>query len=383
MIDNLLIPLIIEDTDLHQTFTGQIAQKYTHVVRDLPPNWVPAVIDQFLAFKLFGPDGLALNYFAHPLILRKSPREQEYLYFQFSHPWRFAFIRPQAVLGNNVFEMKNALTEESLLLYSPGIAKYEALGGMSLYFALLASNGDCFQTYGPISYFQGLQPYDLLFFAQQLEARPLNLAELEQRLQQDPLPFMALFIAAKFPLTYHKTDLLVINQSELGLEKFDPPRWERYFFLERKEDLYKLGLKHWRKGPHFCSCYFSSQEQRLIVGSLTERGYNKLVGTLAELGFVLPAVPEIRVTAGGLLAAEKVLRKKIILNPYEQKFSPKPAPDSFAQPDDLKRFTELLIPYLNSEAEFDLERLAQQADIPYETALKLAHEIRKTLHKIN
>lgn len=137
-------------------------------------------------------------------------------------------MEPLEDLGNDFFEMEDLLSGDTFLLYSPTVSKYETMGQMSMYFTLRSFNGQCYQTYGPITYFRGVQIFDVLFFARQLDSTVETYDELGALMQKDPLPFMTLLMGSEYPAAVHEGSLLYCANL-----KYRCPTW-----------IYPLGAQH-------------------------------------------------------------------------------------------------------------------------------------------
>lgn len=381
MVDNLLVPLLEKETGVGAEFSSRLRREYGHIEEKLPGAWHFGVGEQFIAYKLFGREGLAKGLLNHPQVKKRSNRERDYLKSQLFRPWYYAFIRVLEDLGNDLFTVFDLLSQEELLLYSPGIAQYEAEGSHSMYFTLLSYNGQCHQTYGPIAYFRGIQPGDLLFYARQLGENVPDYGVLQEKIAEDPLPFLVLFIGGNFPLTVKGSDIFTITQSEIKLAQVDPVQWQDSFLIEEAGGVYQFGLKRWRMSPHFCHCYFSLQDQRLIISAGTERGYERLVEELAKLSLEVPQVPEITVTMAGIIVSEDILQREVELNPYERLFVALPSGQEQETLDKANNFMSLLLPYLNSKEPYDLAELAQEAGIGLDEATDLARFLEERFSK--
>ena len=378
IIDQTLLPLAMQDGGLRSTFVKRIQREYRAFAEKMPGNWRTALSEQYIVSQLFGVKCLAQNYLEHRRVQRLSARERDFLEEQLQHPWSFAFMRPVENLGNDFFEMRDLISEETFLLYSPGISQYEAKMQMSMYFALRSFNGQCYQTYGPIMYFLRLQIFDVMFFASQLDSTTRDYDELSELIQEDPVPFMTLILGSEYPVTMHKSDHIVVCQSQLHLPNLELTALGKAFIIQEKDDVYELRLKHWNKYPHFATCYYDSDKGILLASALTERGYDKLIDALVDFDITLPETPEILVTPAGQSLAETLLGRKIVTNPYAKLFEEEVSPERQAALDDANRFLHLLLSAHNNDEEYDLEELAQEAGITFEEAQELSALAQKS-----
>lgn len=381
LVDNLLIPLATRKDWLDRHFLKRMHEEYPDIVAKLPEEWLYGLTEQYVAFRVLGPDRLLRAYLKEPEVQKKSAKEKHFLETRLFTPWRYVFMRIEEDLGDDFFRMKNVLTDDVFLLYSPGVGKYEEEGRMSLYFSLLTFNGECHQTYGPIASFVGLQPIDLRFYARQLNDQIDTFVAVEAELQRDPLPFMMLIAAANFPLTYSKEELLVISLTELEVEFLDLTQWKTFFKIEEKEGVYLLNLKRWWKQPHYAHCHYAPNDKKLVATSTTDRGWEKLVDVVRELGVDLSYEPQVYTTMVGAITTEMILGTQGAKSPYESLFAPKNTGEEGDELEALNHFLSLLIPYLNAREEYDLHELAEEAGISYAEAMLIAKQMEEKFSK--
>lgn len=382
LIDNLLIPLAEDKERLDSLFLKRLDDEYGHLLEELEPEWIYALVQQYIAYKLFGLHRHVKKYLNEPQLARRSAREKGFLESRLFNLWHFAFARVKEDLGNDFFVMRNVLTKEEFLLYSPGVGKYESDGEHSLYFILLTFNGECYQTYGPIMPYSGLQPLDLLYFAGQLDEKINEYSEVHQKIQEDPVPFMLLMVASTFPLTFHKKDLVVFGLSEVNVASLDLKRWEDSFKIEEQDGVYELNLKRWWSHPHFAHCHYAPHDGKFIVSAATERGWEKLVQVINDLGIELDLQPDACATAAGAIGTERVLGKNGVRSPYGEMFVPEISEEEEAELERINYFLSLLMPYLNSGEEYDLRELADRAGIAYDEAHMVAEQIKERFGKM-
>ncbi|MDO9547742.1 MAG: hypothetical protein Q7J65_02105 [Candidatus Marinimicrobia bacterium] len=303
--------------------------KYRKIVTAMPKQWAPMLMSQYSAFRLFKQNGFALKYLNHHEIKIRSEEELVYLHFQIVNPWRFTYCSVIDRPAPRCFNMRDILSGETFLLFSPGIAdSLEKLGSVQMFFLLIGFNGQCWQTYGPLAHLIGIIPADILFFAQQINKNAGKLSDLPEMLDRDPFPFMMLFKGGEIPLTFHDADMIVLNSSEFYDEHFDPEQYADSFKLTKKYPLYKLSLKYWGEFPHFAACYYHSEKHRLILTAMTDRGYEKIIHTYRKAAYHLAPDPQHRVTINMAHLIKEILRKDVILNPYEKTFEEPDPPDS-------------------------------------------------------
>ena len=102
--------------------------------------------------------------------------------------------------------------------------------------------------------FKGVQPFDLFYFAKLIKRDIVFTTDVQDVIDSDPVTFsMIFFEGAEIPVTFHKEDMVVINQSEYYLKDFAIEKYEKDFIIEKKHPLYMLSLKRWHWYPHFAN----------------------------------------------------------------------------------------------------------------------------------
>lgn len=375
LFDDFLLYYCAEKERLDKKFANKL-REYRSIIQKMPDRWSLWLTSQYIAHRFFCKNGLVRKYINHPEIKQRSPEEIAYLKFQIEHPWRFSFCSIEQNPAEHFFDMKDVLSGEKFLLYSPGLSQTRRQHGfVPLFFFLIGFNGKCWQTYGPQAYFKGLQPFDLLFFAKQLVPGLNSRHQILDLIEINPLPFMMLWVGGEFPPAFHKNDQVILNRSEYHTEDFNPDKFSKDFIIEKKHPVYMLSLKRWHDFPHFSKCFYNMKKNRLILTSMTCRGYSKLVETLNRSGLELPLEPENRVTMTMISIIKEVLRRDVGINPYEKIFTKKPShtdPEKLAK---INTFIESLMEALNSGRDYDIRELAKLSGIEYETAKQLTEQL--------
>lgn len=382
VVDEFLLYLCDQEESLADEFAQKLV-KYRHIVETMPEGFVSGLVAQYIAFQLFRRGGLAQKYTGHPMVLKRDAREIDFLKFQAVHPWRFVFCSVKEFLRDSFFAMTDVLTGEEFLLYSPAVATLEEERNVSFYFLLIFFNGKCWQAYGPVAYFQALFPFDLHYFVNELRSAPVAWTEIPAVIEEEPAPFMMLFVGAEQPLVYHRKDMIVISSSAYRVEKFDAGKYASYFFIQQKDGLYRLSLKRWHRFPHHCECYYIANEQTLYLTARTERGYEKLITVLKKMGHEFPRDPQSRATMVMIYLVREILRKEVKFNPYEEYFSEEPdlSPEEAELMERVNRFCKLLTEALNSGKPFAIEKLADQAGLDYENAREVAATLQRMIER--
>lgn len=381
-VDDFLIYFCAEKEGLEKLFARKLGQ-FRSTVQKMPEMWPDWLMSQYAAFHLFRKDGFARKYMSHPEILRRSGSEKAFLSFQVDNPWRYAFCSIKSNPSRHFFEMVDVLTNEQFLLYSSGLTEtLEQYGPMQMYFYLIGFNGQCWQTYGPHTYFKGIIPSDLLFFARQLNSDVMFMNQIPALIDRDPLPWAMLYRSGEIPLTYHKDDMVIRNCSEYHEENFEPDEYEDLFKIERKYPLYKMSLKRWDRVPHFAACYYHKKKNRLILSAMTDRGYSKLIEAFGKMGYEFPVNSENRVTLAMLYTVKEVLGRDIQLNPYEESFFEPVNQEQSENLEKINKFLRLLMEAHNEGKEINIEGFATMAGIDSDNAYSIAEQTMKALDKM-
>jgi len=381
LVDNILLNFGAKEEHLADEFIRRLGD-YEEILEKMPEEWPEHLVFQYITFRLFQEGGLASKYLNHVKVRSRSPRELEYLKFQIKHPWRFVFCVIEESPKQDFFLMRDVLSGERFLLFSEGIEEIErASGPMSLYFLLIFYNGECWQTYGNLAYLKAIQPFDVVFFARQLKRSPVSVREIPELIAADPLPFMLLWLYGELPMVLHKRDMIVLVGVEFKPAQFNIKKMEKNFAVEAKPPVYKFSLKYWHKMPHFCSCYYHAEKKSLLVTAGTERGFQKIVQVLADLGYCPPQEPDYRATPLMFTAAREILKRDIEHDPYGKLFTKDPPSEVKGIIAKFNVFLRSLMDALNSGVDYDLQALADEAGIELETAMALEEKILKKMRE--
>src|SRR3546814_12868247 len=84
--------------------------------------------------------------------------------------------------------MQDVFTSQKFLLYSTGVTQILSEHPVALWFNLIAFNGMCWQSYGPIGHYQSFRPDDIRYYASELNPREWfeKDAELLENVERNP-----------------------------------------------------------------------------------------------------------------------------------------------------------------------------------------------------
>jgi hypothetical protein len=380
LVDEFLIYFIAQKERLEEKIIRQL-NSYRKIIAKMPKEWVGILMSQLIAHRIFKKNGLAEEYLNHPWVQMRNPKELEYLRFQIEHPWRFSYCSIQSNVAENFYEMKDVLSDEIFLLYSPGLADtIRDVGGVpQLWFLLIGFNGECYQTYGTLEYFKGIQPFDVFFFAKQLNSKIVFFNEVPDLIESNPMPFLMVWSGAELPATFYKKEMVVFNKSEYYVKDFSFEKYEEDFIIEKKYPRYMLSLKRWHTFPHFAKCFYHAKKNRFLIISMTKRGYDALISALNKRDNNFPINPEILATPAMLFVVKDVLNIDVEINPYEKHFQKETSPQNQKELDKINLFLKNLIPKLNNKLDYDISEMASSAGIDLSVAEQIAESLIKKI----
>ena len=249
-----------------------------------------------------------------------------------------------------------------------------------LWFNLIMFNGSCWQTFGPVVFFQGFDPDDIFFFATELNPAIETEEDLMADVEENPIPYLMLIHASLGTRIINGKDEFVQVVADHPLEIFQGEGLRKDFTLEYAKGVYRISNDPWSDPPHFATAYYIENRKTLMLTAMTDRGFANLVKKLNGHGFDIPAEPDIHVHLPMLTAIKDILGKEQHLDPYEKLFQPKSTASENDMMDKLNHLLQLALPYINSGKAPDIEALAKEAGVDPETARDL---LSKSMGRIN
>ncbi len=378
LMESVLIPRILHNKKIIDEMARDFS-RFLHITRNFPGNLADILAEQYLAHRIFRNNGLALKYAESGIPGNLTGPQRELLEFIASNPWRFRFSMINANPEKDFFDMIDILSEESFLLYSPAVQETLEDRRAILWFNLTGYNGNCWETFGPIGGFQSFSPDDIFFFATELNPRIENEEDLMNNLEKNPVPYMMLVEGAGLPPVFHNDDQLVQNSAVYMLDSIDGEKLKKDFTAEYNRGVNKFSLKNWEDHPHFSAAYHDENKKWLFLSSLTDRGFSSLAGSLRSFYPQISDEPFTRVSVTMIATAEKILKKKIILNEYEKLFYKKPSGEDSRTTGKMNRLLALALPYINSGKEPDIEKLAAESGLDHETVRQIIANVTDKL----
>ncbi len=357
----------------HKKFTEEVKSRfapYRHVTAEFKDGWLNMMMMQHLTHGILKKGGLLKGYLKHSAVQRLTGAELDYLQFLAEHPWRFSF---SIITGNptdNFYEMEDVFTDESFLIYSPGIGDILKERQVSLWFNLIGFNGGCWQSYGPIAAYQAFTSDDIFFYATELNPRKIieNNEDIMKDVENNPVPYMMLLSGSNYPLIVHKEDVTLQVMADYSMDEINTKGFEKDFTIEYSKNVYRFALKRWSGYPHFSAAFYDESRKVFRLYSMTDRGFSTLVDRLSKLGFDLEPEPEIRLTMAMGMTIHTILKMKILLNDYDSLFKKDEPAEEKENMDRLNHFLSLAIPEINAGRKPDTLSLARKAGVDEETA---------------
>ena len=381
VIDGFLINYAAENERLEPEMAAR-RKRFKGVVDEIPEQYINFFMSEFIAHRIFRKGGFISKYLNLPRIKSLPEQQLQHLEFQSRNPWRFSFAIILDKPANAFFEMEDILNGEQYLLYSPGMQATEHAQQQRLWFNLIAFNGKCWQTYGMIVPFRSFTTDDIFFFATELNPQTESEKTILNDIESNPFPYFMLLSGSGIPVVVSRGHEMVICQSTDKLDALPTEKLANGFSIAWNKNVYQLKLKEKSDMPHFAIAYYDEKRKELMRTAMTKDGFESLTKALSNAGLDLSSEADIMVSPGMQITAEKILNKKIALNPYEKLF------DSVVneeQSDELKRinhFLGLALPLYNEKKEINMQELAEKAGISVESAISIWEQVRKNTDQL-
>lgn len=373
MFSNVVEELLLKSVVNHKKLASEINTRlahYQHIIKEFEDGWINLFQMQYIVHSICKKDGLIKNYLKHSAVQQLTQNEYNYLNQLASRPWKFSFSIIARRSAEHFFEMEDVFTGESFLLYSPGVADILKDRYIMLWFNLIGYNGECWQSYGPIAAYSSFQPDDIYFFATELH--PNKWLETGDDLMADietnPVPYMMLLSGSAYPATLQNNDLILQVAAEYDIDSFNTKALNKDFKIEYNSNVYKLSLKRWNDYPHFSEAFYDEKKKTLLLYAMTDRGFSELVKRLNGFGYNFSTEPDIRVGMSMIITAEKILKKKILLNNYDPLFEKEQPEQDKKNIEGLNNLLAMAISEINAGRAPDIKLLAQIAGVDEETA---------------
>lgn len=319
LIDDYLISYAGDQHNLASE-TMQKLNAYKHALGPFDSEVLRLFRTQFIAHKIFEEDGLLPKLLKQRGLKHLDMREQAFLHQQLKTPWRFSFSTIIENPAPYFYVMEDVFRHEEFLIYSPGIHRILKDSKPLLWFNLIGYNGECWQSYGPIAGYKCFNADDIDYFATELNPAIDDDEDIVKDVEKNPIPYMMLLSGSGMFQTFHEKDEILLNIGEYDCKDLEPSKLKKDFDIDYKEGVYRLGLKKGKGFPHFSTIYYDTNESRIFFYSLTLNGYEMLVEKFNDYGYNYDENPDINIHLGMRITAEKILKRKLVLNKYEALF---------------------------------------------------------------
>ena len=199
--------------------------------------------------------------------------------------------------AEHFFQMLDVFTAEEYLLYSPGMSTTLTEDPIHLWFNLIAFNGKCWETFGLIIGFNSFTPYDLFFFATELNPDIEDDQGMMREVEKNPWPFFMILYGSRHPFTQSQGELLVYHSAFDDVPSFPYDQLKESFEIRQNDGVYELQLENWSESPHFAKAYYDETEKALFRFSFTKAGFAQLNKILGQQGVVLDLEPHVKSNA--------------------------------------------------------------------------------------
>lgn len=376
VIDEFLLHYAAERNNLEHEMNQKFAG-YKHITHKFQKEWINRLKAQYIAHKIFKKDGLIKSFLNHTALKKLDTKERNWLEFQAEQAWRFSFSVIKSRPAENFFIMEDVFSDKEFLLYSPGVTKTLEDQSIILWLNLIAYNGKCWQSYGPIGAYKSFEPDDIYFFATELKADIADEGDLLANLEYNPIPYMMLLSGANYPIIFNKEDQVINVMAEYELDDINTKSLTKSFKTEYNKGVYRLSLKNWSGPPHFSQAFFDENKKIILLSSMTDRGFKALAEGLNEYGYDFSTDPFIRVNLSMVITASDILKRKISLLKYECLFSKESTPAEKESLDRVNKLLNLAMPEINAGHKPDIEALAKKAGVDIQAARDLIKQIMK------
>lgn len=380
VIDDFLIYYAARRDKLDREFEDRI-ERYRSSAKKLPSSWFGSAKAQYIAHRIFKKGGLIHKYLPNQDLQTRDGRELSFLKQISALPWRFSFSVIKANPAPDFYEMEDVFSGETYLLYSPGISRTLSDHPVLLWFIMIAFNGSCWITNGPITGFQSFGPDDIFFYATELNKSIESDEELMEDVEKNPVPYMMLISGSTHPLVIHREHEVILVKGEVPLDGFDFDALKSDFRLEFDSGIFKLSHKSLTEFPHFAEAYIDEEGGALHTFAMTDYGYQELARCLRGYGFNLTDDPDIRIHVSLLNVIRNLLKKDIIINPYSKLFEVKKTPENEDLTQKINQLLALALPDINAGIKPNAEALAKKLDMDPEVAKELLETVLNRMNK--
>ena len=351
-------------------------RKLKKISGELTEKWHAQSFAQVAAGNVFGSPVRTKKFLNNHRDILEKPEKQ--LLRQFMNcPWFYALFSIKETLGDNLFNIIDLDSQDSLLFHSPGLPQFKH-ENVNLFLTLLFDNGSCYQAFGPFHYYRGFQPYDFDYIAKMLSPQLYRERGLSAVIAAKPAYFLLLDRWSEIPVQVHNDEIVCLCSGSVDVDSFEPKEFTDTFNVDCKDELVRCSLKD-AGGPfRDADLYYDGKKRKLFLFAYGRRRYHKLVEHLS--GKVeIPVEPYWQGTYLILVAVREMLDRNIPAMEYENIFTE----DEELSPGDQKELDKInaLMQEINNRhnmgIDAPIEELAGMYDVPLETALQMQKMLKQ------
>ena len=381
VIDEFILYYGAKRDKLIQEFDTRFS-RFKHAEKKIPASWIRMIQSQYIVHRIFKQGGLINNYMQHTAVKNLEPDQQNYLRQISDDPWRFSFSEIKSNPAKDFYEMEDVFSGDVFLLHSPAVSQILTQQPAMLWFNLIANNGACWQTFGPVNGFQCFDNNDIFFYGTELNKSIESDKDLINDVENNPIPYMLLMTGSQFPLIRHGEFEMVqvIGEGKATITNMEDLK--KTFRVEYAHDVIKLSHETLSIHPHFAEAFMDEVNQSILLSALTDYGYLQMSKLLDAHEFNVPVDPDIRVHLPMLMVVKDLMKKKLVLNQYSELFEIKPSPKESAFTGKLNQLMALALPVINAGKEPDIDAMAKQVGVDPEVAKQLIKNSMDTINRL-
>ncbi len=363
---------------------------YEHVTKSWPASYINFTIAQLIIHQIFKRDGLIHKYMNHAFVKSFSEADQQFLKEHQKKPWRYVFASIVSTPSADFYEMEDVFSEDLFLFYSPSLKDTLKETTPTLWLLLIGYNGHCWQSFGLNIPLANVTPDDIFYFATEINPRIEDEEDIIDDMDINPIPYLMLMNLGISPIIHHKGHKLSHWSAENHVTKynFDASKLNQSFFIAWNADVFELKLKRYNQFPHCAVAYYDESNNILFRYAFTEQGFSKLTQALNKMGFNLFDEAEINVSFHMHQLLESMLKKEIIMNPYDSLFEKNNDSSSSDEENkeeeeliNLRKFLDVAIIRYNNNEPVDVDSIAEQLGADIEMARRVWKSFSDTLKR--
>ena len=307
-----------------------------------------------------------------------SPDERHLLRHFGSHPWFWSLLSVIEPVRGDFYRVSEHLSGSELLMYSPALTTTYREGSR-LFFTLSFRNGMCCQTFGPLHYFRGYEPFDFIYLAKSLLPDVLRHQGLEAVVAAKPAHFLLLARWAEVPPVAHSGHALRVCAHEAKVDSLSINEYAHALNIQgenREKGILKASLKESNPPIECADIYHDRPGRRLLVVATELQDYREIARLLRDQ-VDLPDDPDWYASMNMVLAAALIGAKEHPGLAYERRLEPSRDRSTEAALEPVNAFTAELVRCRNFGEEYSLVELATRFGLTMETARALEASVKE------